>query len=90
MKILKLKCFAKYKSRVTDGLLGQFTVTWYYVSPKYLVSYVDETTFRVNERNCEIYILERIETLTGQISNRYFRHHDLIKPNGLSSKVVPV
>ncbi|MCS1410075.1 MAG: hypothetical protein M2R45_03263 [Verrucomicrobia subdivision 3 bacterium] len=64
--------------------------TWHYVSPKHLGHYVDEATFRLNEGNCEIDTLDRMETFAEQIGNKRLRYRDLIKHNGLSSKVVTV
>ena len=34
--------------------------TWHHVSPKHLARYVNETTFRLNEGNCRVHTLERV------------------------------
>ena len=35
--------------------------TWHHVSPKHLSRYVNETAFRLNEGNCRVHTLERID-----------------------------
>ena len=64
--------------------------TWHHVSPKHLGRYVDEATFRLNDGNCEVDTLERMESLAGQVGGKALRYRDLIRANGMSSKVVPV
>jgi len=36
--------------------------TWHHVSPKHLARYVNETAFRLNEGNCRIHTLERVNS----------------------------
>ena len=64
--------------------------TWHHVSPKHLAKYVNEATFRLNEGNCEVDTLDRMESLASQIGNKRLPYDKLTKANGLSSKVVPV
>ena len=64
--------------------------TWHHVSPKHLGRYVDEATFRLNDGNCEVDILDRMKSFASQIGDKRLSYKRLIKPNGLSVKVVPV
>ena len=64
--------------------------TWHHVSPKHLGKYVNEATFRLNEGNCEVDTLDRMEAFAIQIGNKRLLYKKLVKRNGLSSTVVPV
>lgn len=64
--------------------------TWHHVSPKHLGKYVNEATFRLNEGNCEVDTIDRMEALASQIGNKRLPYAKLVKRNGLSSTVVPV
>ena len=64
--------------------------TWHHVSPKHLGKYVNEATFRLNDGNCEVDTIERMESLAGQIGNKRLPYAKLVRRNGLSSTVVPV
>ena len=64
--------------------------TWHHVSPKHLGKYVNEATFRLNEGNCEVDTIERMESLASQIGDKRLPYAKLVKKNGLSSTVVPV
>ena len=61
--------------------------TWHYVSPKHL-GRVDEATFRLDDGNCEIGTLDRMESLARQIGSKRLSCKKLIRDNELSSKVV--
>lgn len=43
---------------------------WHHVSPKHLGKYVNEATFRLNEGNCEVDTIDRMESLASQIGNK--------------------
>ena len=64
--------------------------TWYHVSPKHLAKYVNEATFRLNEGNCEVDTLDRMESLAGQIGGARLSYRKLIADNGLSPTPVSV
>ena len=64
--------------------------TWHHVSPKHLGRYVDEATFRLNDGNCEIDTLDRMESLASHIGGKRLSYKKLIRNNGLSAKVVPM
>ena len=64
--------------------------TWHHVSPKHLDKYVNEATFRLNEGNCEVDTIERMESLASQIGGKRLSYKKLIRDNGLSAQVLPV
>ena len=64
--------------------------TWHHVSPKHLGRYVNEATFRLNEGNCEVDTIERMEAFAGRIGGKRLPYAKLVRKNGLSSMVVPV
>lgn len=64
--------------------------TWHHVSPKHLGRYVNEATFRLNEGNCEVDTLDRMESFAAQIGNKRIPYRKLTAPNGLSSEVLGV
>ena len=64
--------------------------TWHHVSPKHLGRYVNEAAFRLNEGNCEVDTIERMEAFAGQIGGKRLPYAKLVRKNGLSSMVVPV
>ena len=59
--------------------------TWHHVSPKHLGRYVDEATFRLNEGNCEVDTLDRMESFASGIGNRRIPYRKLTASNGLPS-----
>ena len=59
--------------------------TWHHVSPKHLARYVNEATFRLNEGNCKITTINRMESLVGQMGGRRLTYAELVAPNGLDS-----
>ena len=63
--------------------------TWHHVSPKHLGRYVDEAIFRLDDGNCEIDTLDRMESLAS-IGDKRLSRKKLIRDNWLSSNVVPV
>ena len=64
--------------------------TWHYVTPKHLGKYLNEATLRLNEGNCEVDTVDRLESLAGQISNKRLPCVKPARRNGLSFTVVPV
>ena len=52
--------------------------TWHHVSPKHLGKYVNEATFRLNEGNCEIDTIDRMEAFARQIDGAQLRYCDLV------------
>ena len=60
--------------------------TWHHVSPKHLGRYVNEAAFRLNEGNCEVDTLDRMEAVIRQMGGSRLSYSDLIADNGLSSK----
>ena len=69
-------------------LKRSITGTWHHVSPKHLGRYVNEATFRLNEGNCEVDTLERMEALASGIGGKRLRYTDLIADNSESNKPV--
>ena len=65
------------------------TGTWHHVSPKHLGRYVNEATFRLNEGNCEVDTMDRMEEFARGVGGKRLPYADLIADNGLSAKVVP-
>ncbi|MYB37824.1 MAG: IS1595 family transposase [Gammaproteobacteria bacterium] len=64
--------------------------TWHHVSPKHLDRYVNEASFRLNEGNCEIDTIDRMESLVRQMDGARLRYADLIADNGQSATPVAV
>ena len=64
--------------------------TWHHISLTCLGKQVNEATFRLNEGNCEVDTIDRMESLAGQIGGKRLPYARLVKHNGLSSTVVPV
>ena len=52
--------------------------TWHHVSVKHLARYVNEVSFRLNEGNCEVDTLDRMESLIRRIGGRRLRYKDLV------------
>lgn len=71
-------------------LKRSITGTWHHVSPKHLERYVNEAAFRLNEGNCEIDTIERMEAFARSVHGKRLRYRDLIADNGLSAEVVAV
>ena len=69
-------------------LKRSITGIWHHVSPKHLGRYVNEASFRLNEGNCEVDTLERMEALAAGIGGKRLKYADLIKDNGVSNKPV--
>ena len=66
------------------------TGTWHHVSSKHLGRYVNEATFRLNEGNCEVDTLERMEAFAEGLHGKRLRYVDLIADNGKSAAPVAV
>lgn len=64
--------------------------TSHHVTLKHLGKYLNETTLRLNEGNCEVDTVDRLESLASQIGNKRLPCAKLVRRNGLSSTVVPV
>ncbi|MXW52349.1 MAG: IS1595 family transposase [Gammaproteobacteria bacterium] len=75
---------------VWSVLKRSITGTWHKVSPKHLARYVNETTFRLNEGNCEVDTIDRMMALAFGIGGKRLRYEDLIADNGLPSMARPV
>jgi len=58
------------------------------VSPKHLARYVDEASFRLNEGNCEVDTIDRMESLVRQMPGARLPWRRLIASNG--KPVVPL
>ena len=52
--------------------------TWHHVSPKHLAKYVNEATFRLNDGNCEVDTLDRMEALARQLSDSRIPYAELV------------
>ena len=52
--------------------------TWHHVSPKHLSRYVDEVTFRLNEGNCEIDTIDRMESLVKGMGGKRLPYAELV------------
>ena len=81
----------------TNGMESVWTIlkrsihgTWHHVSPKHLGKSINEATFRLNDGNCEVDTIDRIESLAGQIRNQILPCVKLVRRNCLSSTVVSV
>lgn len=70
-------------------LKRSITGTWHHVSPKHLARYVNEATFRLNEGNCEVNTIDRMEAFAEGLHGKRLRYVDLIADNGLASGVRP-
>ena len=62
--------------------------TWHHVSPKHLGRYVNEAAFRLNEGNCEIDTIDRMESFAEGIHGKRLAYDKLIEDNGLSPVAV--
>ena len=71
-------------------LKRSITGTWHHVSPKHLERYVNAATFRLNEGNCEVDTIDRMEDFARGIHGRQLRYVDLIADNGQSATPVAV
>ena len=58
------------------------TGTWHHVSNKHLGRYVNEAAFRLNEGNCEVDTLDRMEALASRIGGKRLRYKDLTASSG--------
>ena len=54
------------------------TGTWHHVSVKHLDRYVNEALFPLNEGNCQVDTIERMEALASQVGGRRLRYKDLV------------
>ena len=54
------------------------TGTWHHVSRKHLQRYVDEATFRLNQGNCEVDTIDRMEAIIRRIGGRRIAYRDLV------------
>ena len=54
------------------------TGTWHHVSNKHLGRYVNEAAFRLNEGNCEMDTLDRMEALARGIGGKRLSYQELI------------
>ena len=52
--------------------------TWHHVSPKHLHRYVNEATFRLNDGNCEVDTIDRMESLARGMVGKRLRYEDLV------------
>ena len=64
--------------------------SWHHVSRKHLIRYVNEAAFRLNEGNCEIDTIDRMEALVRGMAGKRVRYVDLVAENGISSVVCAV
>ena len=64
--------------------------TWHHVSPKHLGRYVNEATFRLNQGNCKVDTIERIESFAKGIHNKCLSYAKLIEETGESATPVAV
>ena len=53
------------------------TGTWHHVSKKHLSRYVNEAAFRLNEGNCEVDTLDRMESLAKRVGGKRLTYADL-------------
>ncbi len=58
-------------------LKRSITGTWHHISVKHLNRYIDETSFRLNDGNCEVDTLDRMKALAGRIGGKRIRYVDL-------------
>ena len=77
---------------LTNGIESVWSVlkrsihgTWHHVSPKHLRRYVDEATFRLNEGNCEVDILDRMAALIRRLTDSRLPYSVLVAESGLSN-----
>ena len=63
--------------------------TWHHVSPKHLGRYVNEATFRLNEGNCEVDTIDRMEEFARGVGGKRLAYADLIADNGESATPIP-
>ena len=60
-------------------LKRSITGTWHHVSRKHLPRYINEASFRLNEGNCEVDTIERMEALAGKIGGKRLSYRDLVR-----------
>ncbi len=63
--------------------------TWHHVSIKHLHRYVNEAAMRLNEGNCRIDTIDRMDALVRGIGGRRIRYRDLIENGRLESGARP-
>ena len=51
--------------------------TWHHVSQKHLARYVNEVTFRLNDGNCEVDTIDRINEFARGVGGKQLRYDDL-------------
>ena len=54
------------------------TGTWHHVSNKHLGRYVNEAIFRLNEGDCKVDTIDRMEALAGRMGGRRLSYKDLV------------
>ena len=59
-------------------LKRSITGTWHHVSSKHLSRYVDEAAFRLNNGNCEVDTIDRMEAFAKGIGGKRIPYRDLI------------
>ncbi len=64
--------------------------TWHHASPKHLGRHVNEASFRLNEGNCEVDAIDRMESPVRQMDGARLSHADLVADNGESATPVAV
>jgi len=52
--------------------------TWHHVSFKHLQRYIDETSFRLNEGNCEVDTLGRMQAVAGGTTGKRIPYLELL------------
>ncbi len=62
--------------------------TWHRVSPKHLRRYIDEVVFRLNEGNCGIDLIDRMEALIRRIPGRRLSYAAMTGETGLSGQAI--
>ncbi len=60
-------------------LKRSITGTWHHVSRKHLPRYINEASFRLNEGNCEVDTIDRMEALAGKIGGKRLSYRDLVQ-----------
>lgn len=53
--------------------------TWHHVSPKHLERYVNEAAFRLNEGDCEVDAIVRMEAFAARIGGKRLAYNDLVR-----------
>lgn len=59
-------------------LKRSITGTWHHISPKHLERYINEVTFRLNEGNCEVDTIDRMDAIVVSMQGKRLKYRELV------------